>query len=164
LRHVWVEPAKDFTGRWVTYFVNGVTAHDIDYLRGSYRRFRSYYDNGQLVSEQRYVDGKVDGPEVGFHPDGKKAYEIRHAAGKHVGRWVHFYPNGQIESVETWVNGVREGSSVRWREDGTKSVQFDYRAGKETGQAAWDEKGALLYAHGTAEQLRSPKPVAPRNP
>ena len=35
VRHVWVEPGKDFTGRWVTYFADGVMASDLDYLRGA---------------------------------------------------------------------------------------------------------------------------------
>jgi hypothetical protein len=151
LRSIWIAPPKDFTGKWTTYFVNGVLSHDIDYSKGTYRRFASYYDNGQLVYEQRYVDGTIDGPEVGYHRDGKKAYEGKYAGGKRIGRWVHWHPNGKMESEETYVDGERDGTSTNWREDGTKSVRFDYKAGKETGQAAWDEKGKLLYAHGTAE-------------
>lgn len=148
-RAVWVAPAKDFSGKWVTYFVNGAVAHDIQYKGGSYERFSAYYDNGQLTYEQRYVDGKIDGAEVGYHPSGKKAYEINHSAGKNVGRWVHWYPNGKLESEQTYVAGALDGKVIHWREDGTKSSRIDYRAGKEIGQAAWDEKGKLLYAHGS---------------
>lgn len=151
-RHVWVDPAKDFTGRWVTYFVNGSMSHDIQYRKGTYERFTAYYDNGQRIYEQRYLDGKIDGAEIGHHPDGSKAYEIHHAAGKHTGTWVHWFPNGRKQSEETYVNGELDGISMRYREDGSKQSRMDYKAGKETGQAAWDEKGVLLYSRGTAEQ------------
>jgi hypothetical protein len=152
-RSVWVEPpAKDFSGRWVTYFVNGLVDHDIQYARGSYERFTAHHDNGQVAYEQRYENGQIDGPEVGFHPDGRRAYEIAHSAGKNVGRWVHWYPSGKLQSEQTYVDGELEGPSVNWRQDGTKSSRIDYRRGKETGQAAWDEQGKLLYAHGSLEQ------------
>jgi hypothetical protein len=150
-RALWVDPPKAFSGKWVTYFVNGSVSHDIAYVNGQYERFTAYHDNGQLAYTQHYVEGKIDGPEVGFHPNGKKAYEGRHAAGKSVGRWVHWYANGNMQSEQTYVDDALDGISMNWREDGTKSSRMDYRAGKETGQAAWDEKGALLYAHGSAE-------------
>jgi hypothetical protein len=89
-RSVWVDPpTKNFTGKWVTYFVNGFVSHEIEYAAGVYRRFRAYYDNTQLMYEQVYVDGEADGPEIGWHKDGKKAYEIRYQAGKETGqaRW-----------------------------------------------------------------------------
>jgi hypothetical protein len=152
-RSIWVEPpAKDFSGRWVTYFVNGVVDHDIQYLHGTYERFTANHDNGQVAYEQRYKDGRIDGPEVGFHRDGRRAYEIAHSAGKSAGHWVHWYPNGKVQSEQTYVDGDLDGPSIHWREDGTKSSRIDYRRGKETGQAAWDEQGKLLYARGTAEQ------------
>ncbi len=139
-----------FTGKWVTYFVNGLAENDIQYTHGEYQRFTTYYDNGQLAYEQRYVGGKIDGPELGYHRDGKRAYAIEHAMGKSVGRWLHWFPNGKVETEQTYVDGELDGSVVHWREDGTKSSRMDYRNGKETGQAAWDEHGKLLYARGTA--------------
>ena len=69
----------------------------IEYAGGVYRRFRAYYDNGQLIYEQRYVDGEIDGPEIGWHRDGTKAYEGRHAAGKSVGKWART-PNKRLSS------------------------------------------------------------------
>jgi hypothetical protein len=149
-RAIWVEPPKAFSGRWTTYFVNGVVAREMDYAQGAYRRVAEHYDNGQLAYEQTYAGGLIDGDEVGYHRDGKKAYEIHHAAGKSVGRWIHWYPNGNVQMERTYVNDVLEGPMTNWREDGTKSSRIDYRAGEETGQAAWDEHGKVLYARGTA--------------
>ena len=51
-------------------------------------------------------------------------------------------------------DGELDGPSIQYREDGTKVSRIDYKAGKETGQAAWDEGGKLLYARGTASDVR----------
>lgn len=153
-RRVWVDPGKGYTGEWTTYRVNGVVDHRIDYVAGEYRRFASYYDNGQLVSEQRYEKGAVDGPELGFHKGGERAYAIQYAAGKPVGKWLHWYANGKLQSEQKYVDGKLDGVTMNWREDGTKSSRIDYRLGEETGQAAWDEHGTLLYARGSAADAR----------
>ncbi len=155
-RHVrasWVAPPADHSGRWVTYFVTGTIAHDIDYDHGSYRRFAAYHDSGHLASEQRYKDDGIDGPEVGFHPDGAKAYEIGYADGKPAGHWQHWYPDGTRQSEVTYVDGVRHGRSTEWRPDGTRAVLFEHDHGRELGQTAWDEHGALLYARGSLAPL-----------
>ncbi len=151
-RDVWVEPPKGFSGRWVTYFATGVVAHDIQYSSGKYRKFTAYHDNGQLAYEQRYVDGEIDGVELGFHRNGKRAYEGTHAMGKRIGRWVHWYESGAVESESTYVDGLLEGPSITWRENGTMSVRREYHAGQETGQASWDEQGKLLFSHGSLER------------
>jgi len=154
IRRIWVAPEAGFSGAWTTYRVNGVVDHRIEYMNGKYVRFASYHDNGQLVSEQRYKDGAIDGPEVGFHRGGQKAYAIEHAAGKAVGRWVHWYSNGNLQSERNYVDGKLDGVTMYWREDGTKSSRVDYRHGEETGQAGWDQHGVLVFARGSASGAR----------
>jgi antitoxin component YwqK of YwqJK toxin-antitoxin module len=150
VRHAWVEPPKGYSGPWVTYYVNGVVSHDIVYKTGSYVRLRVFYANGQRTYEQNYVNGRVEGPEIGFHENGKKAYSIQTFGGVKTGRWTWWHDNGKLASEETYVNGKREGPATRWRADGSKSTVFHYHEGKETGQAGWDESGKQTYATGTA--------------
>ncbi|PKN24098.1 MAG: hypothetical protein CVU65_12730 [Deltaproteobacteria bacterium HGW-Deltaproteobacteria-22] len=149
-RGVWVDPGKNYSGKWITYFVNGLMSHEIRYKNGVYESFRTYYDNGQLVSEQTYVNGRIHGPELGFHRNGARSYSIAYDDGKSTGRWAHWYPDGKLQSEHTYKDGKPHGSNVNYRPDGTKSSRIDYRDGVETGQAAWDEQGKLLYARGTA--------------
>ncbi len=149
-RAVWVEPSADYRGRWVTYFANGQVANDFDYVAGALARVTSFYDNGQEAYTQRYVGGVADGTEAGFHRDGSKAYVIQRAGGESVGTWTHWYPDGQKQLEQTYVAGKLDGVSTGWRADGSKDYEMRYAAGVETGQAAWDEHGKLLYAHGTA--------------
>jgi len=155
-RDVWVDPGKSSTGKWVTYFINGQMSHEIRYKNGVYESFRSYYDNGQLVYEQTYINGRIHGPENGFHRNGARAYSITYADGKSTGRWTHWHPDGKLQSEQTYKEGKLHGSNVNYRPDGTKSSRIDYRDGVETGQAAWDETGKLLYARGTATAAGTP--------
>ena len=145
-----VPPPATYTGPWITYFANGNVNHDFEYAAGVYVRVTSHYDNGQEAYTQRYVGGVADGLELGFHRDGAKAYSIQRAGGEHVGTWTHWYPSGTKQLEQTYVAGKLDGLSTGWREDGSQDYQMHYKAGVETGQAAWDEHGKLLYAHGTA--------------
>ena len=152
LRSVWVEPPKGFTGRWVTYYVNGHIENDFTYTHGVYAQQSMYYANGQLVMTRHYVDGKLEGVETAFHDNGRTSYEGRYAGDKMVGHWMHWFPDGKVETDQTYdVDGNLDGPSTTYRPDGTKQVTFEYSHGVETGQAAWDEHGKLEYVHGSAE-------------
>ncbi|MGD0094614.1 MAG: toxin-antitoxin system YwqK family antitoxin [Planctomycetota bacterium] len=150
-RYFWAAPPKEFTGRWLTYFVNGRIVHDIEYKKGQYVSFKAFHDNGQLSYEQTYVDGQIAGPDIGYYPDGKKSYEGRYVKGKQDGGWTHWYQNGKKESEASYVNGEQHGISTTWYENGRKWLERHYDHGRCTGEAAWDKNGKLQYAHGTAE-------------
>jgi hypothetical protein len=152
-RIIWVEPPASYTGEWLTYFSNGQVAHQIDYDNGQYTKFVAYYDNGQLSYEQHYLDGKIDGTEVGFHRNGTKSYSITHQSGANVGAWTHWYSNGNMQSQQRYVDGKLDGKTTHWRVDGKRSNLFVYKNGTETGQAAWDAVGKLIYARGDAAAL-----------
>jgi hypothetical protein len=149
-RSVWVDPPKDFSGHWKTFFVDGKLERDYEYAHGVYVTTSDYYDNGQLAMTRHYVAGKLEGPEVAFHPNGKKAYEGAYKHDKSEGHWLYWFPSGKVETDQTYVDGALHGTSTTNRETGEKSV-FEYDHGKETGQASWDAHGKLEYAHGTAE-------------
>lgn len=151
-RYVWVEPPKNYSGKWVTYFVNGLPSHEIQYSDGRYRLFKKFHDNGLLSVEQKYPDGQIDGPEIGRYPDGRKSYEGSYSGGKRAGVWVHWYPNGKKQLEEIYYSGGTLRGRTSWHENGVKSLESKYGPdGKETEQAAWKEDGSLAYAHGSLE-------------
>jgi hypothetical protein len=147
-----VAPAG-FNGKWATYFINGGVANESEYVNGSVAHVSDYFANGQLQSATAYVEHKEEGMAVTYFRNGKKATEGRYAAGKRVGPWVEYRENGKPYVEATFVDGQQDGIAIYRREDGTIESRMDYRAGKETGQAAWDEKGKLLYARGSAAPL-----------
>lgn len=65
--------------------------------------FVEYHENGKLVSEGQYVDGKEDGLWRDFHANGQLAAEGRYRAGKEVGVW-RFWSSAGIEEPSTNFN------------------------------------------------------------
>jgi hypothetical protein len=104
---IWVPPAPDFTGKWVTYFVNGQKATEIDYKDGEYNgTYSSFYANGNKSYEQHYVNGVVQGSDQGWHENGRQSY------------------TGQ------YVNDRQDGLWIWWNPDGTKQKEVLYKMGK----------------------------------
>jgi antitoxin component YwqK of YwqJK toxin-antitoxin module len=81
---------------------------------------RSWYSNGALKSERRYVDGREDGVHDGWYEDGRPRFHYR------------------------YVRGVMEGEATEWYPTGQPFTRFHYRAGQEQGrQQMWTTDGVL---------------------
>ena len=90
---------------------------------------KEHWSNGQLESQETYVNGK-----------------------KH-GEWKLWRTNGQLESQETYVNGKEHGEWKRWYENGQPHVQSTYVNGELHGELkVWHENGQLwsheMYVNG----------------
>jgi hypothetical protein len=101
------DPPPGYSGRWVTYSVDGQVHLDDQYLGGHPVRHCGYFDSGQLSLEQHYTDGTIDGVERAFFRDGRPSEEGQYRAGRRVGRWVHWKADGSVQAVED-VGGVDE--------------------------------------------------------
>lgn len=101
VRYAWVEPPAGYTGVWVTWFVNGQKAHEIEYANGVYHgTFTSFRDDGTRSVVQHYVKGVCHGADTGYHPSGRKAYEGMYDNDKQVGTWRWFSEAGEVTSVQ----------------------------------------------------------------
>jgi len=104
---IWIPPAPDFSGKWITYFVNGQKATEIDYKDGEYDGpYISFYSNGRKSYEQHYVNGFAQGSDQGWHENGQQSYTGQ-------------YLNDRQEGLWTW-----------WNPDGTKQKEVMYKQGK----------------------------------
>jgi hypothetical protein len=100
MRYVWVAPPPEFTGEWITYFVNGQVSHRVDYRSGQYQgRFTSYHPNGSPSVVQNYGPDGADGDDTGYHPSGKVMYRAYYSKGKAVGIWTWYNEHGDVTST-----------------------------------------------------------------
>lgn len=98
---VWVEPPSNFTGTWVTWYVNGQKSHEIEYKNGKpHGSSIAYYDNGQKCYQHHFRDGAESGPALGWHSDGSKAYTGTYTDGKRTGKWIFWNEDGSVDTVE----------------------------------------------------------------
>ncbi len=99
---IWVKPPVDFTGFWVTWYVNGRKSHEIEYKNGKYHgKFIAFYDNGRKCVQQHYRNGVCSGADSGWYPDGSKAYHGNHADGKQTGTWTHWDRDGNVKTAKS---------------------------------------------------------------
>ena len=64
-------------------------------------RFEHYAEDGTLLSEGSYVDGKEEGVWRDFHPNGQLAAEGHYSQGNEVGLWRYWAEDGRAEGEES---------------------------------------------------------------
>ena len=107
---VFVTPPKDFSGKWIAWYVNGQKGYEIDYKNGKYDGvFTNFHDNGNKSVEQHYVNHEAHGADTGWNSDGKLSYTAQYRNGKQDGKWTHFYANGTKQSETNYSNGKYHG-------------------------------------------------------
>jgi len=57
----------------------------------------AYYENGQLMMEGNYKDGKLSGLWKSYYESGQLTTEGYMKDGEKYGLWKHYYENGQLE-------------------------------------------------------------------
>ena len=147
VRSTWVQPPADYTGIWVTWFVNGQKANEVHYRNGQYGgTFTAFHDNGGRCYEQHYKENICDGTDTGWYRSGKKMYEGQYKDGKQDGRWQHWYEDGKPQCLQEYSNGQRSGVYAMWFESGQKRFEQHFQNGKQDGlDTCWDEQGKVLW-------------------
>jgi hypothetical protein len=100
LKQIWTEPPKHYTGKWITYFINGQKSHEINYKKGKYfGEIISFHPDGSKSVVQHYSEKGADGKDTGYYPSGKISYQGQYKENKYVGTWTWYDENGNITST-----------------------------------------------------------------
>lgn len=99
-KSIWIAPpANDFTGTWITYYVNGQKANEIEYKNGRYHgTFTSYHSDGSKSVVQHYNEKGCNGSDKGYYPSGKLKYEGMYKNSQQCGTWTHYDKDGNVTS------------------------------------------------------------------
>jgi len=81
-----------------------------------------YYDNGQVLSQIHYLDGKRDGSCRHWYKNGQLMNEGFYKNGKMIGDWMSYHENGQLESHGAY---KYTESGVYSRKDGVWKYYYD---------------------------------------
>lgn len=99
MNQAYVDPPADFTGVWVTYWMNGQVSYERHYQNGLLEGVNTgFYPNGAKSIVISYHNGVPDGEDTGFYPSGTIQYKGQYRAGKEVGHWIWYGENGAIET------------------------------------------------------------------
>jgi len=103
LRYVWVDPPANFSGMWVTYYVNGQKSHEIHYDQGKYNgEFIAYNPDGSKCYVQHYNHHVDEGDDTGYFSSGRVKYHGVYKAGIQVGLWVWYNEDGSTNSTKDY--------------------------------------------------------------
>ena len=94
----------------------------------------NYYDaRGALRSTERWKNGKFNGDQEAFFPNGKAAERCTSKDGKRNGPCQQFFDNGQVRTSTTYVNDEADGSNMVFSEDGKKEIEGQNVRGQRDG-------------------------------
>ncbi|MBA4053962.1 MAG: hypothetical protein C0490_04550, partial [Marivirga sp.] len=89
---------------------------------------RTYYNNGNLYSEYRYVSGDYSGDYVVYFENGKLLEKGSYKLDELHGPVERYNEDGTLRSKEHFVLGTREGKSLFFK-NGTKAIEFNFYGG-----------------------------------
>ena len=99
-------PRSGREGLWKFYSENGQLMIESNFKNGKNDGpFKSYHDNGQLEEEGTFKDGKKDGLWKYYNDNGQLDQEGNFKDGKDDGLWKYYSKNGQLEEERTYKDG-----------------------------------------------------------
>ncbi len=101
IKSVWVKPPENYTGEWVTYFVNGEVNQRSEYKNGTlHGKTLQFHSNGKRSVVQNYREHGIDGESVSYYPTGELSSRSFYKEGKPVGTWVWYKKDGSIDKLD----------------------------------------------------------------
>lgn len=103
MNQAYVDPPSDYTGAWLTYWINGQVSYERNFLNGQLNGVTTgFYPDGRKSIVISYRNGVPDGDDVGFFPSGVVQYEGHYKAGQEVGHWIWYRDDGSIETEKDY--------------------------------------------------------------
>ena len=137
------------------FWQNGELAACGNYIsnkRDSVWLYYSYYTKS-ISNRVEYNEGKRNGKEQSYYPNGNVAEEIVWKNDLKEGSWKRFFDNGQLKTTGTYINDKLDGLYATYYPEGKKEVEGAYRNDLPHGEwKRFDEKGNIIsitkYANG----------------
>ena len=102
--------------------------------------FKTFYENGNIKSEQNYLNWKFNGKWKIFYENGNIKSENNYQDGKLNGESKEFFQDGNIMSLKNYLNNRTDGTQIEWYNNGQIKRQVKTSSlGSET--KCWNENG-----------------------
>jgi len=108
-----------------------------------------YWDNGNVLSQVHYLDGKRDGSCRYYYKNGPLMNEGFYKKGKMIGKWMSYFEDGQIKShgsykyTESGLYSRKDGVWEYYYDNGQLQSESIIKDGVED-LKFYDKKGNLL--------------------
>ena len=91
-----------------------------------------YYSNGQIKTEAKITNKKLNGKYLAYHPNGVVYQKGQYKTDKEKGEWTYFNTSGQIDSIHTFKEGLLDGKT-EYNVYGKLIIKQEYKSGKKNG-------------------------------
>jgi hypothetical protein len=99
--------------------------------KGDSLNFIKYtYKEGNLVSEEPFVNGKIHGEAKHYYQDGKLRTTIEYKDARRNGIMVSYYETGDKHGDISYLNGKIHGTRHNYKKDGSLTMACSYVEGK----------------------------------
>lgn len=95
--------------------------------------WKSFTNNGKLLSTENYKDGILHGQAITYFPTGEKHSESFFANGEKEGIETEYYRNGRKRCITTYHLGICHGEFKFWEEGGRLTIDGKYKNGHRIG-------------------------------
>ncbi len=131
----------------VSYFPNGHKMAMGNYLNEKRDSLWQFFGDGtgKMVSEEFYVDGKIDGKSKVFYPEGGISEMTTYINGLKDGLWEQYFSDGVIKLRGTYKAGEKQGRLQLFFPSGQVRLSGLYNNGHQDGVwTSYDEKGKVV--------------------
>ncbi len=131
-------------GAYATYDETGRTVSTGQYRNGGFDGIQKIDRGEGFRTELVYRDGKLDGTETTWYPNGQIAVQAHYANGVMEGPMTSYADNGMIQSVAPYVNDRLEGVLQTFHPDGKVQSMETYRADQLEGKSSFSRADGTL--------------------
>jgi antitoxin component YwqK of YwqJK toxin-antitoxin module len=94
---------------------------------------KKWFPNKQLMEERYYEQGKKNGKQIAYWPNGNKRFEFVAKDDGYEGELREWSVNGQLFHLANFVNGQEEGTQKMWYDNGKIKANYVIIGGKRYG-------------------------------
>lgn len=126
-------------GEVKTYYKNGKIKDkafkENGVYQGEYIRYYKDFNEGLVHHTCTYVDGKIHGEYIGYHPNKKVSVRSNYTSGLMNGTYEEFYEeSGALKETGNMVNSQRSGPWKAFYDDGSLYLEGNYKNNQFQGE------------------------------
>lgn len=127
---------QKYSGQWMKFYDDGAVMCEGLYINGKKEGDWVYFNNdGSIKCKENYVNGvQKDEKKICKYENGNIKSEGKYVNGKEEGEWTEYYENGIIENKGKYVKGKKNGEWTEYYKNGNISQKGNYIKGKKDGE------------------------------
>lgn len=133
-----------------SYYPNGKLSSKVEFNEVGlpHGLAHEFTENGILISEKRYEDGRLQGISKLYYSSGKIMTEWGNKYDKREGIAIGYYENGNIKDKGYYKSDKLDGVVLKYRKDGTLKSKMNFKENLPNGIAeTFDIDGTLEYEY-----------------